>query len=102
MRLALKDGVTFSPSLPMLWALPWVVQAYEIYTELQTVVVTSGNDGEHRNDSLHYEDDALDFRVWGTDREQRASILEYLRHMLGDQYDILDEDDHIHIEWDPK
>ena len=101
MRLRLKPGVIFSPSIYILRALPWVLDAYHFATEIKTVWVTSANDSKHMEGSLHFEDRALDFRVWGVDKEQRTEIVEYLRYILSDDYDILDEDDHIHLEYDP-
>ena len=102
MRLRLKPGVIFSPSIHILRALPWVLDAYHFATKIKTVWITSANDSRHMDGSLHYEDLAIDLRVWGVDKEQRTEIVEYLRYILSDDYDILDEDDHLHLEYDPK
>jgi hypothetical protein len=72
-----------------------------IFTKLSTAFVTSANDGRHMQRSLHYEDKAVDFRVWGIDPWQRKAIVAYLNHYYSDE-DWLYEGDHIHGEYDPK
>jgi len=102
MRLRLKPGVVFSPSIHILRALPKVLSAYEFATGIKTVWVTSANDSEHMDGSLHYEDNAVDLRVWGMNKEQRTEVVKYLQYRLGDDYFILDEDDHIHLAYKPR
>jgi hypothetical protein len=41
-------------------------------------------------------------RVWGLTDEARTEAVQKLKNKLGLDYDIVDEVDHIHIEFDPK
>lgn len=60
--------------------------------------VTSVRDGVHMEGSLHYVGRAFDFVH---PMMSRASALR-LRGHLGPQYDVIFEEDHIHVEFDPR
>lgn len=65
------------------------------------MVVTSLLDGVHSKNSLHYTGNAFDMRVWIYTEKQKQSLLYQLKKKLGINYDIIDESDHIHLEFDP-
>lgn len=65
-------------------------------------IVTSANDGTHMSDSKHYSGDALDFRVWGFQEAQIQAVVNMIQRVLGDDYDVVNEYDHIHVEYDPE
>lgn len=65
------------------------------------IVITSLLDGVHSKGSLHYKGEAFDLRVWIYTEKQKKSLLYQLRKKLGINFDILDEGDHIHLEFDP-
>lgn len=93
------------PGVRIDWLTPQLVlaavAAYHIYDFYgEAFMITSGNDGKHMVGSLHYCGRALDIARPKT--VDTAVILELLRETLGESYDILDELDHIHIEFDPK
>lgn len=64
-------------------------------------VGTSTWEGTHSPGSLHYQHKAIDIR-----RPQQLTLAQRvvttLKQRLGVGYDIVLEDDHIHIEYDPK
>ena len=62
------------------------------------LVITSGNDGKHQNGSLHYNNAAVDLRVYHI----LDKLVQLLRNELGSDFDVLLEKDHIHLEYDPK
>lgn len=68
--------------------------------------ITSGNDGTHHPNSLHYVGLALDWRT--KDLPSRTAtpvvqrLIRLLQEELGVQFDVVLEDDHIHTEFDPK
>ena len=65
------------------------------------LVITSINDGKHSSGSLHYSGNAFDFRTWYiVDKEEE--VMDDLREALRDSYDVVLEDDHIHVEYQPK
>lgn len=66
------------------------------------LVITSGRDGTHKQDSKHYEGLALDYRtrdLHGMETELAGRALALLSP-LG--YDVVLEKDHLHVEYDPK
>lgn len=81
-------------------------EAAKVYAATpQPLVVTSANDGEHMEGSLHYESRALDLRVWHLgDHEQTA---EQIAERLTSGYQVIPEwrdngsPSHIHVEYDP-
>lgn len=80
------------------------VMADRVYHEIAgtACVITSGSDGKHGPNSLHYKGKALDFRTNSLRPEQVHPIFLALTQALGAQYDVVLEDDHIHCEYDPK
>jgi len=65
------------------------------------VVITSGIDGSHKSNSLHYKGRALDLRTRHLSDGQRVEIMTELKARLGPNYDVLFEGNHFHIEYDP-
>lgn len=74
-------------------------------------VVTSGNDGTHKEGSFHYRGLAADFRLKHiVNPEERKRVVAEIRTncgTLGTQYDVLHEgagtdNEHLHIEYDAK
>lgn len=64
------------------------------------VVITSGRDGKHGEQSYHYQDRALDLRLWQIAPEDRTKIAASIRALLPAYYDVVIEADHFHIEAD--
>lgn len=62
------------------------------------------NDGVHSKNSKHYEGNAIDLRTRNVSGGINAlnDICDEIRILLGDDYDVIRESDHIHIEYDPK
>lgn len=65
-------------------------------------VITSGSDGKHGPNSLHYQGKALDLRINTIMPEIRQTVVKELKWALGEQFDVVLESDHIHVEFDPK
>ncbi|MDP2366408.1 MAG: hypothetical protein Q8M94_21860 [Ignavibacteria bacterium] len=61
-------------------------------------VITSTNEGSHSPGSLHYANLAVDVRLTGG----YGRVLPVLRERLGPGFDVVEEKDHLHIEYDPK
>jgi len=72
----------------------------KIYREFgYELVITSTYEGNHSPSSLHYANLAIDIRV---PKKDRAKIYEKIRNTLSKDYDVVNEETHIHIEYDPK
>src|SRR5574341_1489394 len=66
------------------------------------VEVNSMNDGPgvHMPTSLHYVDCAIDLDTAGDKPADTAALADFLRRWLPAAYDVLFEQDHVHVEWD--
>lgn len=64
------------------------------------LVITSLNDGKHKKDSLHYSGKAADLRIW--ELQDPSLFCAELAQALGDDFDVVLERDHIHLEYDPR
>lgn len=106
-NLCLKEGVgSNGPQF-----CPEMVRVIQVARETappledRTVWITSANDGHHMDDSLHYKDRGLDIRIKNIigDVKREAHLwAERMQVALGDDYDVVKEKDHIHIEFDPE
>jgi len=101
MGLKVKEGVTFPEfnqyNLKILSA---ALMASNLMN--RDIVVTSGNDGKHSTNSLHYKNRALDFRTRDMTPEDAKKFVSYMENQLSSIYDIVVETDpqHVHIEAD--
>lgn len=102
----LKKGVSLRRLKPQtLFAMFVAEQVYNLHAH--SLTVTSANDSEHMEGSLHYEGKAFDCRIrspitgvrYFRDDEQ---VAQEIRNRIGPDYDVLVYDTHFHIEWDPR
>ena len=93
----IKKGVVLTGVRPeIVLAMNFVDLLY--YTLGQDLVITSVLDGKHMENSLHYSGCAFDFRL--PEKNVNEIVLE-LRMELGNNYDVVLESDHIHVEFQP-
>jgi hypothetical protein len=64
------------------------------------LVITSGLDGRHVRRSRHYIGLALDFRSRDLAGAARHRVAQELRQALGEEFQVLVEKDHIHVQCD--
>lgn len=75
---------------------------------LPQAVITSGNDSVHSTGSLHYVDQALDFRGRDLTLAQGRQLAALVDRILGPGYDVVFEtfanasNNHLHVEYDPR
>jgi hypothetical protein len=97
-----KKGVKLEGVCPEIVAV-WHV-AEGVYNRLgEELVITSVCEGKHGPNSLHYSGKATDLRTRVFKSEayinEAASLI---RKRLTDEYDVVVEATHIHVEFDPK
>ncbi len=104
---AVKPGVSIDTLNPVMNTA--LVVANEVTTRLAgrpQSVVTSTNDGQHMENSLHFVDLAFDQRRvdWPDFDNKPLAALQAneIRAALPDDFDVVLEPTHIHIEFDPK
>lgn len=105
--LCLKDGVQLNERHmhPAMKQIVLVAQSTAPMLERGTVWITSANDSIHHPESFHYKDQAYDIRIWniiGAVSVEARAWAERMQVALGDDYDVLLEWNHIHVEWDPE
>ena len=99
--MKLKPGVRILGVRPeMAFVMPAIQKVYENHgVEL---VVTSAIDGKHSRGSLHYAGAALDLRTRDCTRETAERITDALTDALGQDFDVVLESNHIHLEYQAK
>ena len=99
--ISLKPGVriVFLQG-PALFAIERANEVYAAHGEPE-LVITSGTEGTHSHGSLHYVGLAVDLRL-PNDRTKCVAIRNELAERLGQDYDVVLEADHCHIEVQPK
>ena len=65
-------------------------------------VITEKDGGKHMDGSLHYTGFAIDFRSWVVHVVKRPALLAQLKRELGSDWDVIEEHDHFHAEYQPK
>ncbi len=77
-----------------------LVIADQVYQQLgHDLVITAVIDGKHMRASIHYMGGAVDLRLPGADG---IAARNRIALRLGDDFDVVLEKSHIHIEWQPK
>jgi hypothetical protein len=100
--IKIKEGVSIlSLDNKLVLALIVADQVYHAYG-CNECVLTSACDGKHGEHSLHYKGLAIDLRTRNVDPEMLMKIVNTLIINLGEEFDVILENDHIHIEFDPK
>lgn len=99
--LRIKRGVRLEGLQPQMTVALQVAEGlYRKYGE--DCVVTSGTDGRHSVGSLHHCGRAVDLRNRTIPAAKRGQLVADLQDALGPEYDVLGEDDHVHVEYDPR
>lgn len=100
MSLKLKEGVQLTATK----AVSKILDAGDLaFTAIgKDCVVTSGRDGVHQVHSKHYTDEAVDLRRFHLQPDEVSPMVQTLKQLLGQDFDVVLEGDHFHIEYDPK
>ncbi len=99
--MRLKEKVSTKQLTPQ--TLLAIMIAQEVYRDFQAqLVITSICDGLHSSKSKHYEGNAFDCRTKHLSMTKAANIAATLQDRLGDEYDVVLESDHLHVEFDPE
>lgn len=90
------------------------VEVDKIFQRLaqREAIITSGNDGRHGKNSFHYRNpeskgeatnkmsSAMDLRTRDMNTSTKQEALSELKKLFGNDFDIILETTHIHLEWD--
>lgn len=104
--LEFKKGVRITGVRPEIVLAIQVVEGCFHFFEGTYCVVTSVCEGKHSRTSLHHSGAAVDFRIKhiGGDEPELTieCIVEDIRAALTDEFDVVLEKTHIHVEFQPK
>lgn len=99
--IKLKAGVRLRGLTPQSMLAIYIVDG--VYRELgYHTVITSCNDRKHSRGSLHYVGLAVDFRTRHLREGDDKIVQRQVVRNLGDEYDVVLEIDHLHVEYQPK
>lgn len=99
-RLCFKDGVSLVGMQPE--ALRGIDGCLNVFhARGLRMTLTSCRDGVHSAHSHHYKGLAWDIRVWDIEN-QIDDVCEEIRARVGPDYQVINEEDHIHVEFDPR
>lgn len=109
MRISFKDSSVKANKirLEVFQAIATAAEVWENFGA-DELVVTSLNDGAHRQGSYHYTGDAVDLRSKNLPSSAaKRNARDLLASRLGRDFDVILEDlgggnEHVHLEWDPK
>lgn len=99
--MRIKNGVKIRALQPELVLAAQIVAS--IYTQYDNAecVITSVRDGIHNTRSLHYVGYAIDFRTRHIPEGWREKLYRDIQRALGEEFDVVLEKTHIHVEFDP-
>jgi len=103
-QVAVKEGVIFKSLRPEIYLILPTLSAIFAHFK-RDCVITSANDGKHKDGSLHYKDLALDLRSKHLlDLDEKNALKNALSERLGIKYRVLFENigtdnEHYHIQF---
>jgi len=97
----IKSGVDLRGLSPQM-AIAYTIAALIYAGHGKRCRITSGVEGKHGPNSLHYKGHALDLGTRDYQEQLQVMIRDELREALGGQFDVVLEATHLHLEFDPK
>lgn len=99
----IKNGVTLFTLKPQIVLAVFIADTVFRHYTNEKLCITSGDDGKHMEGSKHYTGEAVDIRrpknfMFNNDIDM---LVKDLATSLGEGYDVVLENFHIHIEYDP-
>ena len=99
--MKIKPGVSIAGVQPELVVGMMVINSVYEKWNIE-YVLTSVKDGKHKKKSLHYVGYAQDSRTRDFVEDDLSDVAADLRDSLGDEFDVVLEGDHFHIEFQPE
>jgi len=99
--ISMKPGVRTFDCLQTETMLGIIIAASVLEKYGYDLTITSVADGKHGPKSLHYAGYAFDFRTRMMRDGDKQIVASAVSKALGDEYDVVAEKTHIHVEYDP-
>ena len=100
--LRIKPGVRLTELKPQILIAVNVAQATYEEVGADEMVLTSVRDGEHGEKSLHSLGYCIDIRTRDLPNNAKIIAHELIADRLGEEFDVILEPTHLHIEYDPR
>lgn len=101
MRLRLAHRVRLAGLQAPLAIALLIAQREALRLDAPALWLTSAADSAHSRNSLHYSGAAIDLAIHDAPH-LHGQLAALLREALGPDFDVLDEVDHVHVEWQPR
>ena len=97
-----KDGIKYEDMDEKIEAIIPTVD--KVFNEIagRDAIITSAREGNHSRNSRHYSGQAIDLRTRDLTPDKIEKVRVKLQNSLGKDYDVVKEETHIHVEYDPK
>ena len=96
-----KDGVKVDGVKKETIELMLLLNGYFVAQVGKLFVITSCTDGKHMKNSKHYSGYAIDIRTRHLTVCEINNLLAWFKKWHDKEYDMVVENDHIHVEYDP-
>lgn len=96
-----KDGVKVDGIKKETITLIAILNCYFYLRIGKPLVITSCTDGKHMKNSKHYSGYAIDIRTRHLNVQEIEKLVIWFKNCHDKKYDIVVENDHIHVEYDP-
>lgn len=100
-KISIKPGVRIQGISPEM-SLGHTIVASIYLDEGHVCTITSALEGVHSRASIHYTGNALDYRTRDVSAGDMAVLTERIRVSLGEDFDVILERNHLHVEFQPK
>ncbi len=101
MVIKIKEGVRVRAIQPeIVLAVQIVAGVFNRFNGAECII-TGAREGEHMKRSLHYVGYALDFRTRHVATGWHEKLAKEVQRALGEEYDVILEKTHLHVEYDP-
>ncbi len=101
-----SNHVSFAGLAPQLVLALFIAE--QVYAQFdREITITSCNDSEHSETSLHYSGNAVDLRTQNPINgikyfEDANEVVRRIKDRLNGDFDVMFEGDHIHLEYQPR
>jgi len=101
--IRIKRGVNIKTLKPQIVLGLQVVNEVYLRHSVKECWITSADDSKHSRQTLHDFGYACDIRIWNIPEGiNRINMVKEIKKYLGKQFDVVLEEDHIHLEFDPR
>ena len=102
MSLELKPGVRIQGLRPETVLALQIIEGAFRDAGIPMTTITSGIESSHSRASFHYSGAAVDIRTRNVETAKLAPLRAEIARRLADDFDVVLEGDHLHIEYEPK